>query len=145
MRRWSWGAARFFPASYRAVLYLPNGQSTKENSPWKGFSCSDSAGSAATVGKECQPHHWEQTVYHWHQKAAGMGGLGPSTAKRGCLAWQWEEKGMPQGCPNLCYWHYSLGRAHYLELAERPQSSILPSPSDSSICPKEQLMDTEMK
>lgn len=37
----------------------------------------------------------------------------------GCLAWQREENRMPQGCPNLCYWHYPLGRAHYLELAER--------------------------
>lgn len=69
----------------------------------------------------------------------------PSTAKRGCLAWQLKEKGMPQGCPNLCCWHCSLGRAHCLELAEGSQSSVLLSPNHSSICHKEQLMDNEKK
>lgn len=135
-------------------LYLPNGQSIKEKFPlarvflfWHGAGtqAGEALPAAARVGKECQPHPCEQTVYHWHQKAAGMGGLGPSTAKRGCLAWQWEEKGMPQGCPNLCYWHGSLGRAHCLELAERPQSSIFLSPNDSSICHRQHLMDNENK
>lgn len=141
-----------FPSLTGLLLYLPNQQSIKEKFPlarvfllWHSAGTHGMGGIATRGGKECQPHPCEQTVYHWHQKAAGMGGLGPSTAKRGCLAWQWGEKGMPQGCPNLCYWHYSMGRAHCLELAERPQSSILPSPSDCSICHREQLMGIERK
>lgn len=135
--------------------YLPNQPSTKEKFPLERvFLFSHSAGAHGTRGIAYCCNPWEglqspiivsRLFITDTRKLLEWEGLGPSTAKRRCLAWQWEDKSMPQGCPNLWYWHYSLGRARCLELAERHRSSILLSPNDSSICHEEQLMDIERK
>lgn len=134
-------------------LYLPNGQSIKEKFPlgrvfllWHSagthgtrgiaYGCNSWGGMPApSLGADClslAPERcWNGRTWAQHCQK-GMFGLAVG------------RKGMPQGCPNLCYWHYSLGTAQ--SWIGRKTSEFNPSfPNESSICHKEQLMDIERK
>lgn len=85
----TWGAAGSLSASYRSVA-LPVYQWSAEFQLERVFMLSHTVGTHDTRcsaycyntwKKNAKARHYEQTVYHWHHRVAGMGGLGPSTAK----------------------------------------------------------------